>query len=165
VTIVAGNSTTLASSGGGNYLWSDAETDSLITVSPSVTTIYCVTVSNGNCADTACVTVAVEPIDCSPFASEDAFVLPSAFSPNGDGQNDKWRLLYVPLLGNCIAEFQVLVYNRWGEQVFEGTDITFSWDGTYKGKIEETAVFGYYITGTLKDGTIVKKKGNISLMR
>jgi hypothetical protein len=35
----------------------------------------------------------------------------------------------------------------------------------YKGKLEDTAVFGYYLTGTLKDGTKVKKKGNVSLLR
>ena len=134
-------------------------------VSPPVTTIYCITVSKGSCIDTACVTVRVEPINCTPVSSEDAFVLPNAFSPNKDGQNDKWRLLYIPLLGDCIAEFHVAVYNRWGEKVFEGADITFSWDGTYKGKIEDTAVFGYYIEGTLKDGTKIKKKGNVSILR
>lgn len=139
--------------------------DSLITVSPLVTTVYCVTVSKGSCTDIACVTVTVEPTDCSPASSEDAFVLPSAFSPNGDGQNDAWRLLYVPVLADCIAEFQVMVYNRWGENVFEGTNIAFSWDGTYNGKMEETAVFGYYLEGTLKDGTKIKKKGDVSLLR
>lgn len=165
ITITVGTSVTLAASGGGTYLWSNGATDSLITVFPPLTTIYCVTVSNGSCTDSACIKVTVEPINCSPVSSEDAFVLPSAFSPNSDGQNDKWRLLHVPLLADCIAEFEVAVYNRWGEKVFEGTDINFIWDGTYKGKPEDTAVFGYYITGTLKDGTVVKKKGNISLLR
>lgn len=161
-----GSSTTLAASGGGSYSWSNGSVDSLLTVSPIITTIYCVTVSNVNtCPDTACVTVSVEPINCSPVSSEDAFVLPSAFSPNADGENDSWRLLYVPLLKDCIADFKVAVYNRWGEKVFEGTDIAFSWDGYYNGKIEETAVFGYYIEGTLKDGKKIKKKGNISLLR
>jgi gliding motility-associated-like protein len=165
IIITAGTSTTLSASGGGTYIWSNGFIDSTITVSPPVTTMYCVTVSNGNCTDTACVIVSVEPTDCSPFSSEDAFVLPSAFSPNSDGQNDTWKLLYAPALANCIAEFEVLVYSRWGEKVFEGTDINFSWDGKYKNKIEDTAVFGYYLTGILKDGTKIKKSGNVSLLR
>lgn len=164
-TIITGATTTLAASGGGTYIWSNGAVDSVISVSPPLTTVYCVTVSIGSCIDTACVIVYVEPVDCSPFSTDDAFVLPSAFSPNADGQNDKWHLLYLPLLANCIDDFQVFVYNRWGEKVFEGDDIAFSWDGTYNGKIEDTAVFGYYIEGTLKDGTEIKKKGNVSLLR
>jgi gliding motility-associated-like protein len=166
ITITAGTVTTLAASGGGTYTWSNDMVDSVITVAPFVTTIYCVTVSNGtSCTDTACVTVRVEPINCAPVSSEEAFALPSAFSPNNDGQNDRWRLLYVPLLADCLAEFEVFVYNRWGEKIFEGTDINFSWDGTYKGRLEDTAVFGYYLEGILKDGTKIKKKGNVSLLR
>ena len=66
---------------------------------------------------------------------------------------------------DCISEFTIAVYSRWGERVFEGTDITFFWDGTYNGKPEGTAVFAYYLDGVLKDGTKVKKKGNVSLLR
>lgn len=165
VIISSGGTTTLAASGGGTYVWDNGAIDSVISVSPTATTRYCVTVSNGSCTDSACVMVYVEPTDCTPASAEDAFVVPSAFSPNKDGQNDAWRLLYIPRLANCIAEFQVYIYDRWGEKVFEGTDISFSWDGTYKGQYENTAVFGYYITGKLKDGKAIKKKGNISLIR
>lgn len=166
VTINAGQNVTLTASGGGTYTWSNGMTDSPIVVAPQITTIYCVTVTDANnCSDTTCVTVYIEPLSCAGVSTEDAFVVPSAFSPNADGENDKWRLLYVPLLADCIAEFEVEVYNRWGENVFVGTDINFFWDGTYKGKLEETAVFGYYITGTLKDGKKITKKGNLSLLR
>jgi hypothetical protein len=67
-TISQGNSTTLSATGGGTYLWNTGQTDSLITVTPSVTSVYCVTVSNANnCTDSSCVTVTIlEPIpDCA----------------------------------------------------------------------------------------------------
>lgn len=164
-TITVGNSVTLTATGSISYFWSNGQTTSSIIVSPNVTTTYCASSGAGQCTDTACVTVFVEPINCAPVSNEDAFVLPSAFSPNKDGQNDAWRLLYVPLLADCIAEFEVAVYNRWGEKVFEGTNINFSWDGSYRGKTEDSAVFAYYIMGTFKDGTKIKKKGNISLLK
>ena len=165
VTITAGNSATLSASGGGTYLWSNGGNTSAITVSPLITTLYCVTVSNGNCTDTACVTVFVEPIDCSGAESSDAFVLPNAFSPNADGVNENFHLLYGPLLKDCVKEIYIAVYNRWGEMVFEGTALNFSWDGSYKNKLEDTATFAWYMNAVLTTGAVVKKKGNISVLK
>ena len=166
VTISPGQSTTLSAGGGGTYLWSNGATDSPIVVAPLVTTIYCVTVTDASsCSDTACVTVYVEPLNCAGVSTEDAFVLPNAFSPNTDSQNDKWRMLYTSLLADCIAEFHVAVYNRWGERVFEGLTIDFFWDGMYNDKPENTGVFAFYLNASLRDGTVIKKKGNISLLR
>lgn len=66
-------------------------------------------------------------------------------------------------MADCIAEFEVFVYSRWGEKVFEGTNIAFSWDGTFRDMPEGTAVFAYHINAILKDGTKIKKSGNITL--
>lgn len=168
VTIIVGNSTVISASGGGTYLWSNGDSLASTNVAPTITTQYCVVVTDSNtCTDTACVTVFVmaEPIDCSPASSEDAFVLPSAFSPNADGENDKWKLLYAPVLADCIDKISIAVYNRWGEKIFESSNVNFVWDGTYKGKMEDTAVFGYYLEATLRGGKEIKKKGNVSLLR
>jgi gliding motility-associated-like protein len=160
VTITSGNSTTLAASGGGTYSWNNGMKGSVITVSPVITTGYCVTVSNGSCIDSACVIVYIEPIDCSTAGE---LYLPNAFSPNGDGENDVLQLYY----GNmyCIQTFKLFIYNRWGERVFEAFDPDFSWDGFCKGKMEETAVFVYYMNATLISEEKISKKGNISLVR
>ena len=166
VTITAGGNTTLGASGGGAYLWSNGAVDSVITVSPLVTTVYCVTVVNSSgCSDTACVTVYVEPIDCTPFESADAFTLPNAFSPNTDGQNETFHLLYGSLLSDCVKEFSFAVYNRWGEKVFEGSQINFGWDGMYQGKPEDTGVFAWHLKAVLDNDVVVRKKGNVSLLR
>jgi gliding motility-associated-like protein len=160
VTITAGNNTTLSASGGTSYVWSNGTSGSSITVNPFVTTIYCVTVTNGTCSDTACVTVFVEPIDCSTAGE---LYLPNAFSPNEDNENDKIKIYY----GNyaCIKTFQLFIYNRWGEKVFETTNPLAEWDGSFEGKLEETAVFVYYMKATLIAGGEVIKKGNISLIK
>lgn len=88
--------------------------------------------------------------------------VPSAFSPGSTHGNN---ILHV--LGKGIKELKLVIYDRWGEKVFEKTDndITTGWDGTYNGKPMNTAVFAYYLTATLTDGTPVTQKGNVSLIR
>jgi gliding motility-associated-like protein len=89
----------------------------------------------------------------------DIFV-PNAFSPNGDGQND---ILY--FRGNGFKDLDFVIYDRWGEKVFETTDKQVGWDGTYKGVKLSTAVFSYYVKATNYSGTEIEKKGNVTLVR
>ncbi|TAL59505.1 MAG: T9SS type B sorting domain-containing protein [Bacteroidetes bacterium] len=155
VTITQGQSTTLSASGGGTYLWSNGSTDSVITVMPLVTTLYCVTVTNvTGCKDTACVQVTVKEIPCKEI------FIPNAFSPNNDGENE-----LECVMGNCIETFSFAIYDRWGEKVFETTDQKICWDGKYKGKLLNTAMFVYYLEATLTSEEKITKKGNISLIR
>ncbi|MBI4931606.1 MAG: gliding motility-associated C-terminal domain-containing protein [Bacteroidetes bacterium] len=162
VSIALGQSTALSASGGGNYSWTPS-TDLSCNACPnpvatsSVTTDYCVYVTNANgCSDSACVRVYVEIICGNVF-------IPNAFSPNGDGEND---ILYVR--GNCIKEMHIVIYNRWGEKVFESTDITKGWDGNnikgFIGGKEGSAVYVYHMRATLITGEKIERKGNISLI-
>ncbi|MBA3682203.1 MAG: gliding motility-associated C-terminal domain-containing protein, partial [Bacteroidetes bacterium] len=124
------------------------------TVTPSATTIYTVTTTDNNgCVVTSTVLVQVDII-CG-----DAFV-PSAFSPNGDGFNDFWCVY-----GNCIESMNIQLYNRWGEKVFESGDKSQCWDGTYKGVLQNDAVFIYQLTTTFVNGEKIVKKGNVTLKR
>ena len=86
--------------------------------------------------------------------------LPNAFSPNSDLENDTW----MPL-SNCLKKVRLVVFDRWGEKVFETDKLNESWDGTYKGKILNTAVYTYYMTYELYSGDTGNKKGNVSLIR
>ncbi len=86
--------------------------------------------------------------------------LPNAFSPNGDGMND----IFI-IRGNNIASAYLAVYNRWGEKVFETTDQSTGWDGTFRGKSCNVAVYAYYLRATMKDGKELVQKGNVSLIR
>lgn len=124
---------------------------------PKVTNTYYVEVSDSSACkryDTVIVYV-VQP----PCAQTNIYI-PNAFSPNGDGRND---VLYVR--GNGITELYFAVYDRWGERVFETNDQTVGWDGTYKGKKMDAAVFGYYVEGMCPSGEKFKKKGNVTVLR
>jgi gliding motility-associated-like protein len=160
VTITIGNSTVLTATGGGGYFWNTGDTTASIVVSPTSDTQYCVSVTDSNsCSDTACVKVFVEPIPC-PTNTD--LSVPNAFSPNNDGQNDAFCLQG---WGYCIKTFSIRVFDRWGEKVFESTNPGFCWDGKYKGKPMDAAVFVYYIKATMTNNDEVVRKGNISLVR
>ncbi|TAL58948.1 MAG: T9SS type B sorting domain-containing protein [Bacteroidetes bacterium] len=162
INISPGGSSQLTATGGGTYSWSPATGLSCTTcANPTVTPLwgaggltYCVFVADGNgCTDSACIKINVE-IPCGNL------YVPNAFSPNEDGEND---IFFVH--GNCITELTCIIYNRWGEKIFKITNQKIGWDGTYKGKLLDTAVFVYYLEATLTTGEEIIKKGNISLVR
>lgn len=97
-------------------------------------------------------------IEVSPDCGE--MFVPNAFSPNNDGVND---VLYVK--GRCLQTLTFMVFNRWGEKVFETTDREIGWDGTYKGQLMNTDVFVYRLEGKTYDGKGYSLKGNITLVR
>lgn len=87
---------------------------------------------------------------------------PNAFSPNNDGHSD---LFILQGWENCITSFYFVIFDRWGEKVFETENIDEGWDGSFKGKPLDPAVFVYYIKAKDLKGEKVLKKGNISLIR
>ncbi|HHZ64360.1 MAG TPA: gliding motility-associated C-terminal domain-containing protein, partial [Flavobacteriales bacterium] len=62
-------------------------------------------------------------------------------------------------------EILFIVYDRWGEKIFVTTDITIGWDGMFKGKPMNEAVFVYYVKATFINSEIVERKGNVTLVR
>lgn len=159
VTIDQGQSTTLTGSGGGTYSWSPANSLDCATcqnpnATPSVTTTYILTVTDtAGCTDSDTVTVFVD-IVCGDVW------LPNAFSPNNDGENDVY---YVR--GNCILTMQFEIYNRWGEMVFSTSDPSIGWDGMWREKECEPAVFTYFLRATTSDGKDIEQQGNVSLVK
>jgi gliding motility-associated-like protein len=163
-TISFGDNTQLNATGGLTYTWIPATGLSCTTcanpvATPLQTTTYCAIATDVNgCSDTACVTVIVE-VPCGSL--DMSKILPNAFSPNSDGINN----LYCVPANVCIANFVIKVYDRLGEKVFESTNFTNCWDGTYKGKPVNTGVFVYYFDCELSTGESYSQKGNISLVR
>lgn len=159
VTITAGQTTQLNGTGGITYSWSPSTDLSCSAcqnpvASPTVTTVYTLTVIDANgCTASDTVTIYVD-IACGEL------YLPNAFSPNNDLHND---VLFVR--GNCIKELNLQIYNRWGEKVFETSDPALGWDGTWRGVLCEPAVFTYILNATLLDGTEISRKGNITLVK
>jgi gliding motility-associated-like protein len=89
----------------------------------------------------------------------DLFV-PNAFSPNGDGQNDK---LFVR--DNCIKSMDFLIFDRWGNKLFESENQNEGWDGTYKGQPMNSDTYVYVLKATMFDKSVVEKKGTVALVR
>ena len=72
--------------------------------------------------------------------SESMLTVPNVFTPNGDGMNDEFRVVY-----RSIKEFHCWVYNRWGHKVYEWTDPAKGWDGTIGGKPAAEGAYYYVI--------------------
>jgi len=122
---------------------------------PAVTTTYYLHQKDFKFDETVDSVTVVVTSDCA----DDIFI-PNIFSPNNDGNND---VLYVR--SHNLKDMKFCIYNRWGEMVFESKDINKGWDGRYKKGECNTGVYVYYLTGTLKDGKQVFKKGDVTLFR
>ena len=90
--------------------------------------------------------------------------LPNAFSPNGDGINDVFRVF--PALTDCalLSGFELRVYDRWGGEVYAGTSATAGWDGSVRGEAAPNGTYVYhyrYFNGREE----VSGAGNVVLMR
>jgi gliding motility-associated-like protein len=144
-----------------NFTWSPTETmvspTSLTSiVSPTETTSYTLTATDGLCTKSDTALVRVYEIVCD----EPYVFVPNAFTPNGDQEND---VLYVR--GIWIEKFVFRIFDRWGELVFESTNQSIGWDGTFKGKKLDPDVFDYYLEVDCIGGSRNIIKGNVSLMK
>jgi gliding motility-associated-like protein len=150
-----------ASPGGYTYSWTPAGTlddpnSQNPFATPEGTTTYIVTVTEGPCSKSDSVTIIVTDVICG---QPDVYV-PNAFTPDGNGNNDVVRVR-----GNNIKELVFRIYDRWGELVFETNDQAVGWDGTYKGKHGDPAVYVYYLDIICIDEEEYFEKGNITLIR
>ena len=140
------------------YSWSNnyCLNCSAITVSPQTpsTNYQCTVTNTFNCSVICHYQVQVNGL------YGDIFV-PNVFTPNGDGNNDVFKVL-----GKNIKLLNLAIFDRWGEKVFESADINAGWDGTYRGKIAPPGVYVYmlqYLGGI--DTHASEMKGSITLLR
>lgn len=139
------------------YNWSTGETGLSIIVSPTETTSYSVTVTDENgCTATDEVTVTVRTAQCD----ETDVYIPTGFTPNNDGNND---ILYVR--SNFIDEMEIIIYNRWGQEVFRSKDQSIGWDGTFNGEQLPPDAYAFYLRALCINAAEYRKQGNISLLR
>jgi gliding motility-associated-like protein len=91
----------------------------------------------------------------------DPIIMPNAFTPNGDGLNEYFRIPPT-ITGFNLTNFAI--YNRWGEMIFETSDISPGWDGTFQGNPCDIGTYIYVITGSNAKGKVFLK-GCVSLFR
>jgi gliding motility-associated-like protein len=96
-------------------------------------------------------------------------LLPNAFSPSssgvsggtpGDGKNDT----FLPVMRG-VVDFEMLVFNRWGELLFETKDASRGWDGTFNGRVCQQDVYMYKLSARFENGELIVRVGDINLIR
>ena len=118
--------------------------------------LVCLNVSSDHgCQDEYC-----KKIDVEAFAS---IYIPNSFSPNNDGVND----VFIPKgVGLEIDEYVLMIFNRWGEQIFRSTDVNIGWDGRCKGRvIEDSDVFTYRLLVRQNNGVLKDFYGKVTLLK
>ncbi len=98
------------------------------------------------------------PVTASTY-SEEVFV-PNSFTPNGDGNND-----LIKVYATGIRTLKFMIFNQWGQKVYEGTDPQGGWNGKQNGKDAPMGVYMYTATVVLHNGAEINKKGSINLIR
>ena len=90
----------------------------------------------------------------------DQVYIPNSFTPNNDGLNDVLRVY-----SNVIRSMKFVVFNQWGEKIFESNSQSVAWDGTHKGKPQPSGVYIYVCDIVLNTGERIQRKGSINLVR
>ena len=121
---------------------------------PTDTTLYTVIAMNSfGCTDTAHVIINID------YNVND--IIPTAFTPNGDGLNDIFRV--VNLKYQKLIDFRV--FNRWGQQIYQTINPDAGWDGNYKGEPQDPGVYYYMVILGKPDGTQKYYSGDVTLIR
>lgn len=143
-----------AKNNGSKYLWSTGDTSRVIQINKPG--IYSVIIENGECSSTDEIYI---------DACNSILWLPNVFTPNKDGINERFK----PVIKGTLGSFQMLIFNRWGQQIFETSDALEGWNGDFLGEPCPTGVYYYIIEYTT--GLIAKsqeqniKRGAVTLLR
>jgi len=117
---------------------------------------YTVMVTDSN----QCIAMATVRLQVISGCDVENIYIPNAFTPNGDGINDVFKVR-----SGILRAMHLEVYNRWGNKVFESDDINKGWDGTYKGQLDQEDAYAYYFTGDCIQGEKIFLKGNVTLLK
>ena len=153
VQLLSGNFSNLA------YEWSDGSTDSELVVDSAGT--YQLTLSND--CESITQTFAV---NYENNTNESPIYIPNAFSPNGDGYNDVFKVF--PSSEVSIESFDYYIFDRWGNHLYDTHNVDEGWDGRINGKMFNPGVYVYYIRAEIMScGRRVEffKKGDVTITR
>lgn len=136
---------------GTSYLWSDGSTQP--TLAASTPGGYWVIVTNQyNCSSGDSVSLFLA---CPPVV-----LVPTGFTPNGDGMNDEFNTY-----SKHITYFHVQVFDRWGTLIFESDDVSRGWDGTFGGRKMPIGSYAFLISYRDLEGVPYQRNGNVTLIR
>ena len=148
-----GTLTLQAKAGYNSYLWSNNSTSSTIEI--TTPGLYWLQVTDKNqCKNRD--TVLVNLKQCM-----EGFYIPSGFTPNNDGKNDTFK----PFVFGNVESYLFIIYNRWGQVVFQSSDLYKGWDGRFNGQMQDSHVFVWSCKYKLQGGVEVIKKGTVTIIR
>lgn len=133
-----------------DYMLSCTFCNSSAAIVPSGITYYASIVSEFGCVAKDSVVIKVAP----------TLYIPNSFSPNGDGINDIFKPEYTGYV-----EIELLIFNRWGDNIFRTNDLDAGWNGTYKNVNCELGVYTYKLTATDINSNTIEKVGHVTLLR
>ena len=143
------------------YTWQDGSNDSTYKVTQAGTYWVSAYFPDYNITTYDTINIMYKDCDTTEKIIPDIYI-PNSFTPNGDGKNDVFNIKTV----YEFSEFKLVIYNRWGDMIFESEDINKGWDGTYKVKPVPLGVYVYQLTATIKDtGEQRKITGRVTLVR
>jgi gliding motility-associated-like protein len=164
---IATNQFTLtANQANASYQWINCTTGNAIAgaISPSFTATengsYAVMITLNECCHATSNCIAIKNIGVVPHGS---LYVPNAFSPNGDGVNPT----FIPIINGQIKTdaYKMMVFNRWGNQMFTSNDISKGWDGMQNGMPCEMGTYFYYIECQTLDNQKLTYKGDVTLIK
>ena len=94
------------------------------------------------------------------MASDFAVYVPNTFSPNQDNKNEIFNAVT-----RGVNKYSIQIFNRWGQKVFESNDLNNGWDGTFKGQVCQSGVYGWKISASSYDGMLKELTGQVMLNR
>ena len=135
------------------YLWSTGDNTPTLLVTEEG--MYWLQISEGNC-------IVRDTINVIGGNESSLLWVPNTFTPNEDGLNE----IFKPT-GTDIIQFDMKIFNRWGEKIFESNDFNVGWNGTYKGQTAETATYVWLInyTTSCSKNTNIRKSGQVNVIR
>lgn len=139
---------------GSTIRWNTGDRTSVLSVTD--TGQYWMVITTPACTIRDTVNITGELCDCD-------LVIPSAFTPNADGLNDRYGPILQP--GCVIKKYHFAIYNRWGQEVFTSNDPMAKWDGKIRGQEADLGVFMYYLKYTAGRNEERMRKGDVTLIR
>lgn len=97
---------------------------------------------------------------------EDMFYIPNVFSPNFDGINDLFQIF--PRRDLEVVDFEIHIFNRWGDLIFESTDLDISWNGSFLGEAMNNGVYVWWLSAKVvvcHEEREIFKKGDVAIIR
>jgi gliding motility-associated-like protein len=152
------------------YQWYESAgeftTNDMLEVTYADTGTYYITLVGVNeygCADSEVIALEIIPVH--------DLVIPNIFTPNTTTENDGYynpsalnNDIFYPFT-EYVKEFEMLIFNRWGELVFESHDLAYGWNGYYRGQLCQQDVYVYKLRIEYTDGIVATRMGDITLMR